>query len=142
LLSVLVIVQGVIAASFADVGNSSAFKLQTADLHTSPFRLYDDRPDDCPPWYQSIEGIRCLSGLVSTVCCRCLSASTALRATSSTASVNVPLALGETTAWLRVLPKVRHDTNMEPAIPLRMERIDMFAHLINSHVNAKRAGAE
>jgi hypothetical protein len=32
-------------------------------------------------------------------------------------------------------------TNMEPAILLRMERTDTFARLINSHVNAKRAGA-
>jgi hypothetical protein len=33
-----------------------------------------------------------------------------------------------------------NETNMEPVIPLRMERTATFASRINIHVNAKRAG--
>ena len=33
--------------------NLTAFNLQSPNLNTSPFRGYDDRPADCPPWYLS-----------------------------------------------------------------------------------------
>ena len=104
LLPVLVIMQGIVKATAAAGSNSSAFILRSApNLNASPFGLYDDRPDDCPPWYALVSAaVYTYPFLVSTAYCPHLSAITALRATNSTANVNAQRASGETTALNQV----------------------------------------
>ena len=34
--------------------NFSAISVQSSNMNTSPFRGFDDRPDDCPPWYSPL----------------------------------------------------------------------------------------
>jgi len=104
LLPVLVIMQGIVKAAAAAGSNSSAFILRSApNLNASPFGLYDDRPDDCPPWYALVSAaVYTYPFLVSTVYCPHLSAITALRATNSTANVNAQQASAETTALNQV----------------------------------------
>jgi hypothetical protein len=37
--------------------NLTAISLQSTSLNTSPFRLFDDRPADCPPWSVSLQRV-------------------------------------------------------------------------------------
>jgi hypothetical protein len=81
--------------------NLTAISLQSPNLNTSPFRLYDDRPDDCPPWFVSAK--RPLR-IVSTVFFQHSSVRIMPPVTNTTANVNVPLASEATTVSLQVLP--------------------------------------
>jgi len=37
--------------TIATAYNFTAINVQSSNLRNAPFSLYNDRPDDCPPWY-------------------------------------------------------------------------------------------
>ena len=80
--------------------NLTAISLQSPSLNTSPFRLYDGRPDDCPPWFVS-HG-KGLIRVVSTVFFRHSGVRIMPLVTNTTANANVPPASEVTTAFLQV----------------------------------------
>lgn len=99
------------AAINAASTNFSAFNLQSSNLNTNPFRGYDDRPDDCPPWFALKSPLANVQ--VSTVSSPRLNVKTTPPATNSTANANVLLASAETTVSSQVTP---HHTKLTPSL--------------------------
>src|SRR5271168_1322904 len=90
-----------LCGSFTAAANVSAINMQSSNLNTSPFRIYEDRPENCPPWYTPY--LRTYTdSTVSTVCFRHLNVKIMPHATNSTANADVHQVSVETTVFNQV----------------------------------------